>query len=367
MDEKERKSLFQRYAKKRVTVIDKDKSERKQIKNALRENGVQNIVEYDNYDDAWGRLQLSTTSVLVFSATDQDGLDFITSVVESARFRKTPLVIFTNKLREYPKLFSNEDMVVFWEELPMNGFKVEQAIVKVFQKGVVEKNLLGRDSISLEHYSKALEALSAEKYEEAKELLRMALKEIPDFFEAYVKMAEALIALGEIDAAMRVLAKAESLRPDHPKVLSLKARIAADTLDKEKAIKVFDAAVAKRPRDLMFIIDIGNLALSKGWVDDAVRYYETAQNVDPQLIHVYNRLGMAHSRGGRYDKALSMYSRALEIDEDDAGVHFNIGMTYRRKGENEKAVEYFSKAKKLDPGLMKPREWAELIGEEPAG
>ncbi|MGK7345830.1 MAG: tetratricopeptide repeat protein [Candidatus Nitrospinota bacterium M3_3B_026] len=361
MDDKEKKALLAKYAKKRVTLIIKDRNERKQVKNALRENGINDIVELDDFSQAWSKLQLTATNVLVFSVSEQEGLDFLSSVEESARFKKTPLIVFTNKPREHPGLFSGEDLLIYWEELPMNGYKVENRLLEVFEKGVVEKSLLGRDHDSLEHYSQAVDALAEEKFEDAKELLRISLKESPEFFEAYVKMVEALTGLGDLETARRVLGRAEKMRPAHPKVLILKARLAAELENKENAVRVFDAVVGARPRDLMFVIGIGNIALEKGWVDEAIHYYEIAKNIDPELIHAYNRLGMAHSRAGRFDEALAMYDKALKIDDEDAGIHFNIGMAYTRKGEKERAIEYFKKASALDPRLTEPKEWAEKL------
>lgn len=361
MDDKEKEAIFAKHAKKRVTLVIDDRSGRKQVKNALRENGIGDIVELDDFAQAWSKLQLTTTNVLVFSVEDQEGLDFLSNIGESARFKKTPLIVFTNKPREHPGLFGGEDLLIFWEELPMNGYKVENKLLEVFSKGVVEKSLLGRDHESLEHYSQAIDALAEERFEDAKELLRQSLKENPEFFEAYVKMVETLIGLGDLETARRVLGRAEKMRPNHPKVLTLKARLAVELDGKDDAVRVLDSAVAARPRDLMFIIGIGNIALGKGWVDEAVHYYEIAKNIDPELIHAYNRLGMAHSRAGRFDEALAMYDKALQIDNEDAGIHFNIGMAYTRKGEKDKAIEYFKKASALDPRLTEPKEWAEKL------
>jgi tetratricopeptide (TPR) repeat protein len=356
-NDKALKALFERYAKKRIALILENKSERKQIRNTFREDGLSDILEFDLWDEAWEKLKLATTSMLIFSVDHPDGMDFLRHLIESMRFRKTPMIVFTSKIKEYPKHFTNTDALIRWVETPFNALKAEQALIETLKKGVVERSSSLDESKTLEHYSRGIEALERGAYDEAKEHFRLSLKESPDFFECYVKMAQTLFEMGDYEAALRVLGKADTMSPDHPKVLLLKAKIAAETLEKETALKVMDLAVSKRRNDLMFIIEIGNIALAKGWIDEAIGYFEMAQDIDPDLIHVYNRLGIAQSRAGRYDKALAMYDKALSMDEDDPGLHFNVGMVYYRKKENVKALEYFRKAASLDPHMKEAHDW----------
>lgn len=357
------RALFEKYAKKRITIILENKSERKQIRNVFREDGLSDILEFDLWNEAWEKLKLATTSILIFSVDHPDGMDFLRHLIESTRFRKTPMIVFTSKIKEYPKHFTNTDAHIRWVQTPFNALKAEQALIDTLKKGVVERSSSMDESKALEHYNRGIEALERGAHEEAKEHFRQALKESPDFFECYIKMADTLFEMGDNEAALRVLGKADTMSPDHPKVLLLKAKIAAETLEKETALKVLDLAVSKRRNDLMFIIEIGNIALAKGWIDEAIGYFEMAQDIDPNLIHIYNRLGIAQSRASRFDKALEMYNKALSMDEEDAGLYFNIGMLHHRKGEDVKALEYFKKAAFLDKGMKEAHDWiAKLDG-----
>ncbi|MBF0292175.1 MAG: tetratricopeptide repeat protein [Nitrospinae bacterium] len=353
------RALFEKYAKKRITIILENKSERKQIRNVFREDGLSDILEFDLWNEAWEKLKLATTSILIFSVDHPDGMDFLRHLIESMRFRKTPMIVFTARIREYPKHFTNTDAHIRWVQTPFNALKAEQALIDTLKKGVVERSSSMDESKALEHYNRGIEAMERGAHEEAKEHFRLALKESPDFFECYIKMADTLFQMGDTEAALRVLGKADTMSPDHPKALMLKANIAAETLEKETALKVLDLAVSKRRNDLMFIIEIGNIALAKGWIDEAIGYFEMAQDIDPDLIHVYNRLGIAQSRASRFDKALAMYNKALSMDETDAGLHFNVGMLHHRKGEDVKALEYFRKAASLDKGM---KEAHDMIG-----
>lgn len=353
--------LLRKFQKLRFTIISGDRAERRQIKKVLRSDGLPDVVEYDDFDDAWKKLQLSSTNLLAFSLSEDGGLDFLHQLIESARFKETPLLVFTDKVDEHSKLHSHADMLVEWVDDPMNVLKVEQALLNILKKGTVKKSLVGSDSVGLASYATGLEALKDGDFEKAKECFRLTLKEDPNFVEGYVKMAEALVGLKDYEAAKRVLAKARSLQNDHPGALLMCGRVAMAGLDKEMAVEVLDLLASKRPADVGFIVEIGNMALENGWPDEAIRYYEKARTRGPKVIHVYNRLGIAHSRAGRYESAMAMYELALELDEADAGIHFNIGMTHHRMGEESKALELFKTAKKLDPDMGEAHEWIEKL------
>ena len=83
MDDKQQKALFHRFSKKRVSVINREKNERRQIKSVLRDNGVVDLAEFESCEEAWEKLQLSTTCVLIFSTGEQEGLDFLDSYLKT--------------------------------------------------------------------------------------------------------------------------------------------------------------------------------------------------------------------------------------------------------------------------------------------
>lgn len=364
LNEKEKEKLVKKYKKIRFTIIDKVKSERVTLKSFLRNQGFADVVDHDSYEEAWGKLQLSTTHVLVFSVNDEEGTNFLRDLIESTRFKKTPMIIFTRKITEYPKIFENVEIIASWGEAPVSNLKLEQAYISIFQDGVIERNLITDESASLDHFTKAVEEMSEGNYKEAKELLRLSLKENPKFVEAYLKMTETLIAMGDYATAQRVLDSAEKLTENDSRVTLLHIQIAVYTKDKKEAVKLCDENVAKREKDLMFITEVGNIALGKGWHEEAIRYFEMARNLDPNVIHTYNRLGIAYSRSSNFDGALAMYELALKIDEFDPGIHFNMGMMYYRKDEKKTALEKFKKSSELAPDMAEPKEWIEKIKAE---
>ncbi|HEB73560.1 MAG TPA: tetratricopeptide repeat protein [Nitrospirae bacterium] len=364
LDGKEKGTLIKKYAKLRFTVIEENRSERVTLKNFLRNEGFTDVVDHETYEETWEKLQLSTTHILIFSVNNEEGADFLRDLIESTRFKKTPMVIFTKKIKEYPKIFEQENIIASWQEAPINNLKLELAYIKIMQDGVAERSQITDESTSLDNFTKAVDEMREDNYKEAKELLRLSLKENPKFTEAYLKMTETLIALNDYQAAQRVIDSAEKLAPNDSRVMLLKAKIAVNTMEKQDAVKLCDGAVSAHGKDMMFITEIGNIALEKGWHEEAIRYYEMVRSIDPNVIHTYNRLGIAYSRSSNFDGALAMYELALKIDELDPGIHFNMGMMYYRKNDKKTALEEFRKSSELAPEMVESQEWIEKIEAE---
>ncbi len=361
MDEKELKKLFATFAKKRLFLVSPSKMDRKQIKGVLREAGIVDVQEADNVEEAWNALELKHTNLLVLSVSTPEYLDYFERILDSARFNETPLLVFTNKIFEHKKVYKNSGAQLYFAEEPMNALNVENGLIPIIKAGKTERSKIVAESIALDSFSKALHEFEQENYYEALELLRHAVKEDPDFFEAYMKMADTLMMLGEDVAATRILAIAGKIRPEHPKVLERIVRVGTRKGPRETAIAIMKSAIDRMDGDPVFIGDMGAVCFEQGWVEEAIAFYEDALRLDPNLIHVYNRLGMAQSRAKNFDSSLAMYNRALEIDPNDAGVHFNIGMMYYRMKENDKAYDYFEKAGKLDPAREEATQWAEKM------
>ncbi len=244
----------------------------------------------------------------------------------------------------------------------MNALAVENALLALFKSGApVERSMVADETTAVDKFTRGVAALNTGNAAEAKDFFREALKENPDFFDAYLKMADALMELGEWDAARKVLARADSLRPNNPKVLTRLVQITAETEEKERAVSLASAAADRLHDDPMALVEVGNSLLAKGYIDEAIAIYEKAHAVDPDLIHVYNRLGMAYSRKKDFGGAKAMYDRALTIDGADPGIHFNMGVMFFRKGETAEATTWLKKTMELAPDMEEPREILQKI------
>ena len=77
-----------------------------------------------------------------------------------------------------------------------------------------------------------------------------------------------------------------------------------------------------------------------GWEEDAIRAFETALAIDPEMLEAINGLGILYKRQGRFDLAMACVEKALACCPEDPGLQRNRAMLLGALGrlvEEEKA------------------------------
>ncbi len=81
----------------------------------------------------------------------------------------------------------------------------------------------------------------------------------------------------------------------------------------------------------------------------AIKHYDKAIELNPQMVQAYNNRGNAYSSGGEVDRPIADYNKAIDIDSEFALAYFNRGNFYSDKGAYDRAIEDYSKAIELNP------------------
>jgi len=342
--------LFAKYEKCRVMLVGFNPPEVKQLKGWFFEKRNKNLTEMRDAASAWQKLDLAAFHFIIIK-DGEDNEELLSKLVESNRFQRTPIILFSKTPEVLANSYAKRDMIGRFCKLPVNLNELEASFTGVLKGGVAEANMPAGGAGAYANYNNGCRELAEGRLAEAKEEFRLCLKENPRFFDAYLKMAETLMALGESDAAARVLHRAGEIRPDDSRASFLLGQVELKKGNAAKATEWFDKSVGLEPRNVKLIIGIGNAFLEKNLIEEALRYFNMAKDLSPDFLHVYNRLGITLSRAGRFGESEAMYNRALELDKDDPGVHFNLGMMWGRKGDKEKAREKFKKCLELNPGM----------------
>jgi tetratricopeptide (TPR) repeat protein len=99
----------------------------------------------------------------------------------------------------------------------------------------------------------------------------------------------------------------------------------------------------------VLVYNIAQVHSSVGNYDEAIRYYATAMEMDPNYSEYYNERGNIFLRMQRYEEAISDYLHSLELTPPYFEVYTNLGQCYRRMGALTEAVDSYSKALDLEP------------------
>jgi tetratricopeptide (TPR) repeat protein len=86
----------------------------------------------------------------------------------------------------------------------------------------------------------------------------------------------------------------------------------------------------------------------RGWLDEAIREFKKAIELDPESAHAHDNLATVYSEKKLYREALKEYLTALELEPDSATAHYNLACFLATHGP-DMAVDEYKEAIELDP------------------
>ena len=175
----------------------------------------------------------------------------------------------------------------------------------------------GDPNVRKQKYLESGKRYSAEsKYKEAAIQFQNALKIDKNYPDAHYELAQAYVHLGQFSAAYGELARTVALQPTN-----YKARI-----------------------------DLGNLLLAGGKIDDAQAQANAVMAAQPNNPDVHAMLGAIAVKRGQKDQALNELHRALELDPNRAAFHEDLALLQAGDPTKTSSVEdELKKAVALDP------------------
>jgi Flp pilus assembly protein TadD len=86
----------------------------------------------------------------------------------------------------------------------------------------------------------------------------------------------------------------------------------------------------------------------RGWLDEAIREFRRAIELDPSSAHAHDNLATVYAEKQRYREALQEYLAALRLEPDSATAHYNLACFLAAHGQ-EMAVAEYREAIALEP------------------
>lgn len=101
--------------------------------------------------------------------------------------------------------------------------------------------------------------------------------------------------------------------------------------------------------------DIGNTLMKRGRPADAVKSYEEALRLRPDLHDARRGLGMAFMKMNRHEAAEREFRNLVALRPRDAGAHYYLGVALYARGAHEEALASYREALRLQPGHAEAR------------
>jgi predicted Zn-dependent protease len=94
---------------------------------------------------------------------------------------------------------------------------------------------------------------------------------------------------------------------------------------------------------------LGEIALFKSNIDQAITELEAERRINPNYAPVYDRLGDAYLHVDRLDEAQQALTKAIALDTSITGSFTKMGKLLLRRQDTQTAIMYLKHAEKMDP------------------
>ena len=117
----------------------------------------------------------------------------------------------------------------------------------------------------------------------------------------------------------------------------------------QDAIRYLESALEIDPHNLKYLYTIGDFFYEQNYLDQGVKTFELVIKIKPEDHNAFYNLAGFLYKQKKYKKSLSIYQKVLDLDEDNINVIYNIGDILIDIKEYENAVQYFQKVIEFQP------------------
>ena len=142
---------------------------------------------------------------------------------------------------------------------------------------------------------------------------------------------------------------------EKPQTLFLQAQECHDKKDWDGAIRYWNQVI-DLPEDQISeenrataLSNRGNAFVNKSEFDRAIRDFDHAIRINPDLADAFHNRGNAFAKKGELDRAIRDYDQSLKTKPDDEETLNNRGRVFAEKGELNYAIRDYNHALKLKP------------------
>jgi len=98
-------------------------------------------------------------------------------------------------------------------------------------------------------------------------------------------------------------------------------------------------------------LELGKLLARKGNLEEAIAFYQEAEQLNPDLAEVWLYLGNALAASGKWEEAIEYYQQHLKFQPDSVDAYCNLGIALAQVNQASEAIFCFSKVMEINPDL----------------
>jgi len=145
-----------------------------------------------------------------------------------------------------------------------------------------------------------------------------------DNYIARNNLGSAYLRTNQHDRAMLEFTESLRIRPTHPGALVNMGRIFLDSGKAAEAAQFFEKAISLEPRRVAANLNLAIAYLQMKQIEKALAQAKLTQQIAPEDPKVYNLLGILSNLNGKPDEAVKYLQTALQIDPNYANAQTNL-------------------------------------------
>jgi tetratricopeptide (TPR) repeat protein len=181
-----------------------------------------------------------------------------------------------------------------------------------------------------------------ERWDEAVDCYRQALRQQPDHPEVHASLAIALHNQNKFNEAIAAGRRALELKPDHAGACHTLGAVHADLDRFEEAIAYYREALRHDPGSAESYIGLGMALCAVGQAHEAIETGRKAIEVSPRSADIHYGHGALLARIGMTEQALAGYREALRLDPRHRHSHFALAAQLLAQGDFREAWRHYA-------------------------
>jgi len=196
---------------------------------------------------------------------------------------------------------------------------------------------------------RALKLHQEGRLDEAELFCTEILRFKPGYFEVLQLSATIALQRKASEKAVALFDQALAIKPDHARSLNNRGIALQELKCYEEALGSYEKAIAINPEYAMAYSNRGNTLQELKRYEDAVESYDRAIALNPYSATAYSNRGVALLKLVRYEDALESHDRAIVLKPDYADAYYNRSVVLEILMRYEEAIASYEKALLLKP------------------
>ncbi|MCA9668517.1 MAG: tetratricopeptide repeat protein [Myxococcales bacterium] len=163
--------------------------------------------------------------------------------------------------------------------------------------------------------------------------------------DALQMTARCLLALGRLDAAAQLAARAVSAAPDLPQAIRTRGEVALARGKARDALSYLKKAASLLPRDASLLLRVAKACNDAEKLACAERYYGYALKRDARLAEAHFGLAVLQQQGKRSSAAKKSLARALALEPGNPRFYQGAAALSQQWGDKRAAQQYLRQAR----------------------